>query len=454
MLNWESMIYALPEDVLKRKWAGDFEGEIELIDEMLARDIPAFLKKRLQVERFIAERLPKEYIYSRDEALALMREKIPDFRDEELDLLEMDRAVEYIYVKGEKRYHSSFRSTILNVKADYARRAGRENAPSDPDLNETMHEMKQKGTLAYRIRLKGTLKITEESFVYRAPVLCYLPIPRPGAQISDVRVEPCAASLDKEDAPQRTALFHRSSEGNEPFVIEYSYTDRMHFVDLLSGEAPAHPVYPDVPAPTADDLGEQLPHIAFTPALRELARELMGEERDKVHIAWRFYDFITTHIQYSYMRSYALIENQAEYCALSGKGDCGIQALLFITLCRIAGIPARWQSGLSVDRKDAGCHDWAQFYVEPWGWVFCDPSYGGSARRKGFEERRRFYFGNLDPFRMVANCRYQTQFDPPVSWPRLDPYDNQSGEVCVGGRGLGRGEFETDYETLELTRLD
>ena len=29
-------------------------------------------------------------------------------------------------------------------------------------------------------------------------------------------------------------------------------------------------------------------------------------------------------------------------------GDCGVFALLFITLCRIAGIPARWQSGLAV----------------------------------------------------------------------------------------------------------
>ena len=40
-------------------------------------------------------------------------------------------------------------------------------------------------------------------------------------------------------------------------------------------------------------------------------------------------------------------------------------ALTFITLCRIAGIPARWESGFAVAPGDAGCHDWARFYVAP-----------------------------------------------------------------------------------------
>ncbi len=49
------------------------------------------------------------------------------------------------------------------------------------------------------------------------------------------------------------------------------------------------------------------------------------------------------------MPEYFLLDDIAEYCAVNQKGDCGVQALLFITLCRIVGIPARWQSGLSVN---------------------------------------------------------------------------------------------------------
>ena len=34
-------------------------------------------------------------------------------------------------------------------------------------------------------------------------------------------------------------------------------------------------------------------------------------------------------------------------------------ALTFITMCRIAGVPARWQSGLYVAPDSVGSHDWA-----------------------------------------------------------------------------------------------
>ena len=56
-----------------------------------------------------------------------------------------------------------------------------------------------------------------------------------------------------------------------------------------------------------------------------------------------------------------------------------INSLFFkvlITLCRAAGIPARWQSGWETKPNGWNMHDWAEFYVEPWGWLPADPSYG------------------------------------------------------------------------------
>ena len=46
------------------------------------------------------------------------------------------------------------------------------------------------------------------------------------------------------------------------------------------------------------------------------------------------------HATYSFVRNYYTIPNIPEYAASGGKGDCGVQALLFITLCRCVGIPA------------------------------------------------------------------------------------------------------------------
>ncbi|MFU1825049.1 transglutaminase-like domain-containing protein, partial [Enterococcus faecium] len=83
-----------------------------------------------------------------------------------------------------------------------------------------------------------------------------------------------------------------------------------------------------------------LPHIRFTPYLRNLADEIVGDESNPLKKARLIYDFVTTKIHYSFMREYFTISNISEYAATNLKGDCGVQAILFITLCRIAGIPA------------------------------------------------------------------------------------------------------------------
>ncbi len=163
---------------------------------------------------------------------------------------------------------------------------------------------------------------------------------------------------------------------------------------------------------------------------------------------------MTGHVRYSYMREYFLLPPIAEYAALGLKGDCGVQALLFITLCRIAGVPARWQSGLYAAPGDVGSHDWAQFYAPGWGWLFADCSFGGAARRAGNVERWKFYFGNLDPYRMVANSRFQAPLRPALQFGRNDPYDNQSGECEGETRSLRPNELCKAREVVEAIRLN
>lgn len=154
------------------------------------------------------------------------------------------------------------------------------------------------------------------------------------------------------------------------------------------------------------DTEELYPHIRFTPLIRALCKELSGDEKNPLLLARSFYDYCTKVGTYSYVREYFTLPGSIpDYYGAGLHGDCGVQALLFITLCRCAGIPARWQSGLFVTPDDTGCHDWAQFYIAPYGWLFADPSFGGSAHRMGDSERNDFYFGNLDPFRMAAKQR-------------------------------------------------
>ena len=157
---------------------------------------------------------------------------------------------------------------------------------------------------------------------------------------------------------------------------------------------------------------------------------------------------------YSFMREYFTIECIPEYCAINLKGDCGVQALLFITLCRMSGIPARWQSGLYATKYYTGCHDWAQFYVAPYGWVFADPSFGGSAWREGDKERWNYYFGNLDIFRMPANSEIQKEFIPEKKWLRIDPIDNQRGEFEYEDHGLRFSQVDVSQELISMEDIE
>lgn len=423
-----SLSMPLPEDILKRKWAGDLDGAIRAIDLRLEGDMPDMLRARLLCERERIRRLPTQYPWNRTQALEKLQALIPGMTDEDLEAWELAGKVDFIYLNGEKRYFVRFHKTLAKYP-ELAAKAGNIVSPDSPWLDPIIRTIKEKGYIRRRITLSAGVTVDDNAFV-PGEYLAHLPFPAASAQQSDIQLlEGDPDGIGPEDAPARTAWWRRTLTENRPFTLKYSYISCIRYADPRHQPAPAVPLYPNVPAPCEEDLAESGAYIRFTPYLRALAAELAKGETTDLGKAWRFYEFVTTKVKYSFMRDYFQIDNLGEYCAVNLKGDCGLQALLFIILCRIAGIPARWQSGMSIASDYVGSHDWAQFYLRGWGWLFADPSFGGGAYRNGSAERHAFYFGNLDPMRMVANCRYQASFTPEMHVLRVDPYDNQSGEI-------------------------
>lgn len=448
-----SLAVDLPEDILKQKWAGNIDWALQLIEARLKQDLPALLRSRLRVERAILHRLTRQYVYTREQALAAMRELIPDFASEELNQLELEGMVDYLLVNGEKRYFMRYHRSLMKSHDDLRARAGWPGRRSAPLLDEAIREMKAKGQVSWRFRLRGTLGVRDEAFLPGEVYRLHMPAPREVDQVGQVEIRaPGSAFLSAPDHPQRTVHFEERLARNRLFEAEYAYTVTARYVSLSPGEAPYRP-YPQAAPPTPMDLAERAPHIAFTPYLRALCEELTQGAADKLQAARAIYEFVTTRVNYAFVRNYFLIERLGEFAAINLKGDCGIQALLFIALCRIAGIPARWQSGLMAEPNDVGSHDWAQFYLEPYGWLFCDPSIGGAAWRAGASERWNFYFGNLDPFRFVAAGEFQAPFDPPKRKARLDPYDNQDGEAECESKGFWGHEMVNSWEMLFAEKL-
>lgn len=466
--NYEAMAALsadLPEDIQKEKDAGSLSEAIRLIDVWLSKPgdtVPRFLRNKLTVERDILERLPGNYPYTEAEIKAELKKVLPDITDEEFIALRDGGRLDWIYVDGEKRYFDDAVAVVLNDPAMEERSCKLLGKPYVPfsegflKVRSALPVMKEKGEMAIRFTEHFGVRAADDAFK-KGMAHAWLPVPAAGQQIEDVKIlgtsEGCKVTLAPESAPQRTILLEKELTENEELWVEFCYTDRAVYRDLWSAERklPATPAGTPV---TEDDLSEQLPHIQFTPYMRALAAEITEDITEPIEKARAIYLYITSHVKYSYVRSYFLIENLSEYAAINKKGDCGIQALMFITLCRICGIPARWQSGNGVKPGYIGCHDWAQFYIDGYGWLFADPSYGGGAYEHGDDERREFYFGNLDPWRMVAATRFMTQFTPAPKYIRHDPVDNQSGELQYDDKALGGGEFIPTKELLQYEILD
>jgi len=440
----------LPQDILHHKEHGNFAEAIRLIDLRLAKEnTPKALRCCLIAQREIMCRLPEEYPYTRAEALSLMRADIPDFTEEEFDALVDNGRIYWIYVNGEVRYFRRFYDTLLKTEKEIALRAGQAMPDNEKNttkglISEAISIMKEKGSLTKRIRIRHTIRLEDEHFTPGMFMRAHLPVAADCEQQSDIVIEkvwPENGIVDAPDAPQRTVCWEESMTENHAFEVVYSYTHRAVYRDtsLMKGEG-AQPSF---------DTEEVSPHITFTPYICELTASLTEGVTDPMEKARRFYDFITLNTKYSFQPEYFVLENIAEGCARSFTGDCGVLALLFITLCRCAGIPAQWQSGNCAEPGDMGSHDWARFYVAPHGWLFADPSFGGGAVRRNNEEERRFYFGNLDPYRMVANRAFQAPFTIDKQHWRADPYDNQSGEMETADRGFCFDDFTYTKEVLE-----
>jgi transglutaminase-like putative cysteine protease len=191
-------------------------------------------------------------------------------------------------------------------------------------------------------------------------------------------------------------------------------------------------------------LEEKPPHIVFPPALREAVKQAVGNETNPLARARGIFNYVATKMRYCAEEEYAIIPSFTAKALSTLKGDCGIHSMLFISMCRAAGIPARWQSGWETKPEDWNMHDWAEFYVEPWGWLPADTSYG---LQKSDDPRvREFYFGHQDAYRMIVNFDYGCPLDPPKPSLRSEPADFQRGEVEIDGRNLYFDEWDWSFK--------
>jgi transglutaminase-like putative cysteine protease len=243
---------------------------------------------------------------------------------------------------------------------------------------------------------------------------------------------------------QRTVHLQRTIDDPtalHAFRIVFEFTTNAYYPNLA--DRSATPAAPPLSESTTYLL-ERPPHIVFTSQLRAKTTEVVGDDPDPLSRARKIFYWIDENLRWTPEEEYCIIPNLSMHGLARGKGDCGVASMLFITMCRIAGVPARWQSGWTTNPVGWNMHDWAEIYVQPWGWLPVDASYG---RQKHDDPAvRDFYFGHADSHRLIVNLDYGRELDPPKRSLRSEPLDFQRGEVELDGRNLYFDDWDYDIE--------
>ncbi len=438
---------------------GAFTQAQQLIAERIAGGgLSPALVYDLQLQSALLDRIRIDF--NRDEAYIrkTLEPYYPGLSDEQLAAWEASGELEMRIIEGEKRY---FRNAVWNLfRVNKAAKKRREEADgpriSELDqflqgyLPEAVGAIRQgSGTLARprQIRITYTLKVKPGAVPDGEMIRAWLPYPRASrSRLAAVQlisagepfyvISPLAYPHSSIYMEQRA----RAGEGAE-FRFQASYTAYDEWHPLM--ELPIEPYDTDSEL-YRDFTREREQHIRFTPELKALSEKIVGEEKDPLQKAWLIYQWIGENIPWASALEYSTMANIPAYCIQNRRGDCGMKALLFITLCRYNGIPAKWQSGWFLYPDNLNLHDWAELYFEGLGWVPADPDFN----LQDIEEpdARRFFFGGADAYRLIVNDDFSGDFFPAKIHPRSETVDFQRGEVEWRGGNVYFDQCEYDME--------
>jgi hypothetical protein len=436
--------------------AGQFaQSEAAIATRLAQPGLDAETQHALAFQRERMRRILLDFTLDADTLKARLRREIPDLTESEFADWDAHGLFERQRIDGRTLYFKRAPANLFRLSAQArARRARQTPLPDGPMETANAHHVEirdaalasgHSSVAPRRLRVTQSLTVHADAVPAGRAVRAWIPYPRalPGQQ-EDIRLvasTPARAVVAPESTLQRTAYLEQAARAGQPtrFSITYELTVYGRYQAIDAAKVVAPTLTPEL----APFVAERAPHVVFSESMRLFSRQVVGDEKDPWRIAQKLYAAVDQ-VPWAGAREYSTISAIGDYALHAGHADCGQQTLLLITLLRLNGIPARWQSGMVWSDGDySNLHDWGQLYLAPYGWIPMDVTTG---RLDSAEPTiAGFYLGGQDAYRIAFNDDWGRDFVPPKRHFRSDTVDSQRGEAEWDGGNLYFDQWDYDF---------
>jgi len=437
----------IPEEIQKAIDSGEYTRAQKMISEYVSDNkLPDSEKEALLFESERLERIRKDFTKNRDQILTELEKMLPGFSFGDLEKYERDKSLEMKIIEGKKKYFKNAAANLFRTNKQMKKlKDERLDQPTDrlkdfkkaivPKIIAESKAAEKKLVYEENFKIIYTLTVKPNAVPAGEIVKCWLPYPKENHSRQQ-RLKLLSTSEEKyiiapDSVLQRTIYMEKKAKKDSAtkFTFEYEFTAFAEYNDIFSKG-----IIPPADEKLSEYVKERTPHIIFTDEIKALSAKIIGDETNPLEKVKKIFTWIHDNIPWASALEYSTIQNISAYCLENLHGDCGIKTLLFMTLCRYNGIPAKWQSGWMLHPVEVNLHDWCEIYVQPFGWVPVDQSFGLINSEN--EKEKYFYIGNTDPYHLIINDDYSRPLFPVKIFPRSETVDFQRGEVEWKGGNL------------------
>jgi len=448
--NWVSKV----EDMMDR---GEFL-KAEQFMKSLPKGVRVSEEVRIDSLNTIMGRIRKDFTMTPEEGLKQIKAKMPNVTQEQIAKWKRDSKIEYMVIDGKEWW---FRKSVRNLwlladelKEDHdAEKWDTYNTRRRYYLEAMQSPADANGLRDWR-RIVGRfyLDVNADAIPAGETLRVWMPFPYQNLRQRNIKLESSNYPVTySEGSKHHTVYMEAKTEKGKPTHFEYTFSydvAERHIAqdDLLAMLEP----YDKNSAGYKEFTGNNPPHIVITDDTRALAREIVEGETNPVLQASKIFNWISSRYPWAGAREYSTIKNMPEYVMANGHGDCGQVALMYITLVRSLGIPARWESGWMLHPDEINWHDWAETYFEGIGWVPTDQSFGRSAVGTPMNN---YYATGIDVYRMASNEAIGDKLSPEKKFIRSETVDFQPGEVEWRKGNLYYDTWKSHLEVKSITKI-